>query len=69
MFKLDPDKNPVICLFLGAFAFFALYALWPYILAAVVLYDIVQGFTRQPDHSNHTNRRRRCPRCRCWSRW
>ena len=67
MLNLDHDKNWVIWLFICAFAFVVLYALWPYILGFIVLYAISQGFTNTHHHSN---RRRKCGRrCRRLGRW
>ncbi len=67
MLNRDPDKNWVIWLFVCAFAFFVLYALWPYIVAAIVLYAVAQGFSSTHHHSNHNGRCRR--RCRRWRGW
>ena len=65
MLKLDPDKNWGIWLFICAFAFVFLYALWPYILGFIVLYAIAKGISTTP---NHSNQKRRCRhRCR-WHR-
>ena len=71
MTKPDPD-NPLIYLFIAVFALLVVYALWPYLLAALVLYAIAQGFCSQRHHSNHHNhssRGRRCPRCKRSRRW
>jgi hypothetical protein len=67
MLNRDPDKNWVIWLFIAAFAFIVLYTLWPCIVAAIVLYAIVQGFFNTHQHRIHN---RRCRgRCRRWRRW
>ena len=66
MLNLDHDKNWVIWLFICAFAFVILYALWPYIVAAIVLYAVAKGLSSTHDYSN----RRRCQRsCWRWRRW
>ena len=66
MFKPDPETW-LIFLFICAFALVVLYALWPYIVAVIVLYAIARGFT-SPHH--HSNRNRRCRRrCRRWRKW
>ena len=52
MLKLDPE-NCVIYLFIAVFALLALCPLWPYLLAALVLYAIAQGFCSQRHHSQH----------------
>ena len=67
MLNPDHDNNWVIWLFICAFAFVILYALWPYILTAVVLYAVAQGFSNTHQHGNHNGRCRR--RCRRWRRW
>ena len=61
--------NAEIYLFIGVLAFLVLFALWPYLLAAFVLYAFAQGCSSQRHHSNHSNLRRRCPRCKRWRRW
>ena len=63
MLQLNPDKNWIAWLFIGAFALVVLYALWPYILATVIVVALVKGFSSQRHQSKHSNRRR-CPRCR-----
>jgi len=58
MFKLDLDKTWVICVFSGAFALLVLYALWPYIAAAIVVYAIAQELSAP----RHLGNRRSCRR-------
>jgi hypothetical protein len=67
MLNPDHDRNWVIWLFIAAFAFVVLYALWPYIVAAIVLYAIAKGFSNTQHYSNNNRRCRR--RCRRWRRW
>jgi hypothetical protein len=64
MLNLDPDRNWVIWLFIAAFAFIVLYALWPYILGFIVLYAVAQGFVNTHHHRNRRRRCRRNRRCR-----
>jgi hypothetical protein len=47
MFKLDPDRNSVIYLFIAAVAFMALYVPGSYILGIIVLYAIIKEFLSQ----------------------
>jgi hypothetical protein len=65
MFKLDPGKNWITCLFIGAFGLVVLYALWSYIVAAVVRYAIAKAFSNQRHHTKGPSCKRRCRR---WSR-
>ncbi len=68
MLNRDHDKNWVIWLFSGVFAFVVLYALWPYILGFIVLYAIAREFSST--QHQHGNQERRCRRrCRRWSMW
>jgi hypothetical protein len=52
MFKLDPDKNWVICLLIGAFVCVLVFTFWPYIVAAVIVVALVKGFSTPWHHSN-----------------
>jgi cell division protein FtsW (lipid II flippase) len=64
---LEPDlENWILYLFIAAFTLVLIYLLWPYLVAAVVLYAILKAFISQPHHSNGRRCRRRCRR---WSRW
>jgi hypothetical protein len=47
------------CLIFRAFAMLVLYALWPYILCAVIEVGLLKGFSSQHHQSTHSNRRRR----------
>ena len=67
MLNRDPDKNWVIWLFICAFIFVILSALWPYILGFIVLYAVAQGFSNTQHDGNRDRRCRR--RCRRWRRW
>jgi hypothetical protein len=47
MLNFDPDKNLLVCLFIVVFAIVVLYALWPYIICAVIVLALGKGFSSQ----------------------